>query len=144
VFNDPAVNSFGAASAAVTLGLSITLLVGGVGGLKLWPFARKLMILWSVVTVIWVTSALAIQIVWVLPATTDFMVQTQARSGKPMAPNVLAGYRIGQVIGAGFVWMVWCVLPILFLTFWRSERVISAFDSTAQTPLPPPQGTWTP
>ncbi len=139
-FHDPAIAWFGAISAAVSLGLSISLLIGGIGGIRLWPVARKAMILWSIVTIVWVTLGLVLQFAWVIPVTAEFMANTQTKTGQQM-PRAMA--HTVQTIGAVLGWLLWCVLPALFLIFWRSQRVIEAFDPNAQPPAVPQSG-WTP
>lgn len=42
-----------------------------------------------------------------------------------------------QIAGAIIGWLLACVLPVLFLTLWRSQRVVAAFEPNI-TPPPHP------
>jgi hypothetical protein len=125
VLKDPAINAFGIANSAIDLLLCIALLALCIAAFNLKTFAHSALMRWAIVAIIWATVAFIAQATWVLPATADFMLQQQ-----PRAQAAAAGYRVGQVIGAGFVWLVYCTMPVLFLILWRAPRVLAAFGKT--------------
>jgi len=125
VLKDPAINAFGIANSAIDLVLCIALLALCIAAYNLKPFAHSALMRWAIFAIIWATAAFIAQATWILPATADFMQQQQ-----PRAQAAAAGYRFGQIIGAGFVWLIYCTLPVLFLTLWRSPRVLAAFGKT--------------
>ena len=119
---DPAINAFGIANSAIDLVICIALLALCIAAYNLKPFAHSALMRWAIVAIIWATVAFIAQATWILPANADFMLKQQ-----PRAQAAAAGYRVGQVIGAGFVWLVYCTLPVLFLILWRSPRVLAVF-----------------
>lgn len=122
-----AVTGYGAFAAMVVVILAATLLAGGIGGLKFRPWARPLMIWWSIVTLAWATINLIIMLVWVNPVTADYIRQVQ-RQTNPQAAQMM-GSMMGplQVIQAFINWGLACILPICFLFLWRSQKVVEAF-----------------
>jgi hypothetical protein len=137
VMKDPLINGVGVASAVISLVLSIMLLVDCIGALRLKPGAHSGLIRWSWMTLVWATVSFVMQAVWILPATADFVLAQQTRTGSLPPPGMAAGFRFGQVIGAGIVWIIWCILPVLFLTLWRSPQVLAAFGKAPDGPAQP-------
>jgi hypothetical protein len=131
--NVPAMNSgivvYGAARAVILLALSAVLLAGGIGGLKLRPWARRTLIGWSIALVTWATINLIITLVWVNPATADYMRSVQLRTN-PQAAKMM-GSMMGplQTVFAVIGWATELILPVCFLILWRSPRIVAAFES---------------
>ncbi len=140
MMHDPAINAFGVANSTIDLVLCIALLAFSIGALNLKPFSHSALMRRSVIALVWVTVAFIAQVVWVLPATADFMAKQQGSAAR--TPAMAAGFRAGQVIGAGFVWVLYCTLPVLFLLLWRTPQVLAAFGKTSNGPMAPgvPQG----
>ena len=134
MMHDAAINAFGIANSTIDLVLCIALLAFCIGALNLKPFAHTALMIWSVIALVWVTLAFVAQVAWVLPATADFVARQQ---GSNAPPGMAAGYRVGQVIGAGFVWLIYCTPPALFLILWRGQRVLAAFGKAASGPAHP-------
>ena len=137
------VNAYGAFASVVLLGLAGALLAGGIGGLKLRPWARRLMIQLAVVTLVWATFQLIMQVAWVIPETASRVAQIQAQMD-PQSAKLISGMMGPFQYGVAFIsWIIWCILPTFFLTLWRSPTVIQAFDSGSVSaggmpPLIPP------
>jgi hypothetical protein len=132
--DDTALRIYQIANSAVNLILSGVLLGAGIGGLRLRPLARRAMLGLSVFILVWATAASVLQAVWAGPKQLEYSHRLQAQLGAP-TPTALSGnFEAGaQVGGVVILWVVWCALPICVLVFWRSERVVAAFE----TPLPP-------
>lgn len=128
VMTNSALAVYGAVSALVSLILSAALLAGGIGGLKLSPRARRLMILWSIVVIVWATLNLIVQLVWINPATAEITRQTQAKLNPQAAQTMSQFMGPLQIVAAFIGWLLWCILPVLFLTLWRSPKVVQAFE----------------
>lgn len=139
VMSDPVANGVGAADSGVKLVLSAVLLAGSIGALRLSPWARKTLVIWSVLTLIWATAALALEIVYVLPAALEMARRAQPNGVAPPANmvSIMKATQIGQYVIA---WLFWCVLPAVFLILWRSPKVVAAFG----LPAAPAEQTWPP
>lgn len=126
---------YGTVASLVALVLSAALLAGGIGGLRLRPWARRAMIVWSVVILVWATLTMVITIVWINPATVDYVrrvqLQTNPRAGA-MTGSMLGPF---QTAAAVIRWLLACILPICFLTLWRSRKVVEAFEAPNVQPV---------
>ncbi|HXE51451.1 MAG TPA: hypothetical protein VN541_00460 [Tepidisphaeraceae bacterium] len=131
---DHGVLAYTAVSGFVSWLLCVALLFGGIGALSLKPWARRLLIRWSVFVLIWATINLVVQLAWVGPATAEFTRKTQAQFSRPGTPNLSGMVGPMQIAGAIIGWLLACVLPVLFLTLWRSQRVIAAFEPNMVPP----------
>ena len=139
VMHDPPINAFNLVNVGASLLLSVALLVFCIGALNLKAGAHTGIIRWSIITLVWATLAFVIQVIWVLPATADFMFKNQPQGANALPPGMAAGMRTFQTIGAAFVWLLWCTLPVLFLLLWRTPRVLAAFGKAP----PDAPNTWT-
>jgi len=123
VIHDPMINGFNTINAGVFFLLSASLLWISIAALSLKPAAHTAAMRWSLITITWVTLATIVQIIWVLPATADFVLKNQPRN---MPPGMAESIRTLQTIGAVIWWLICCTLPVLFLLLWRSPRVLAA------------------
>jgi len=130
VMNNTGVVAYGAVAGVVRLLFSAVLLAGGIGALKLRPWARRALIWWSFALIVWATINLAIVLAWVNPITADFVRKTQLQTN-PQAAKMM-GSMMGplQVVTAFIGWGLELILPVCFLILWRSPRVVAAFGST--------------
>jgi hypothetical protein len=144
--NDPAVATYGVVSGLISFVIAGSFLAAGIGGLKLRPLARRGMIGLSIFVMFFATITLVAQLVWVGPRTIEYSNRVQKHLKGPTPPAVVGEFqKAGQVVGAFIGWVVWCALPVCVLIFWRSPRVVSAFEGE----LPPQMGvaggaTWPP
>lgn len=131
--NDPALQIYNIATSVVSLLIAAVLLGTGIGGLKLRPRARRTMLGLSVFILLWATAITVVQVVWAGPKTMEYSHQYQSQMRAP-APAVSAGFELGMQIGGAVAgWVAWCALPVCALIFWRSARVVTAFEQ----PQPP-------
>lgn len=135
VMNEPGLIVYQIVNSVVDLLIAGALLAAGIGGLKLRPLARRVMIALSVFILVWATVITVVQVVWVGPKTLAYQHQLQAQMGTSApAAAMSAGFETGIQIGGAIVgWVIWCALPVCTLIFWRSARVIAAFEE----PKPP-------
>lgn len=141
--SDTAVSAYGAATSVVNLIISAILLAAGIGGMKLRPLARRAMVALSVFVLGWATVITVVQIVWVRPRTIEYSHQMQARMGTPNAAAVPKGVESGIQIGGAIIgWILWCALPVCVLAFWRSARVIAAFEQPQPPMATPTDPNW--
>ena len=122
-----AVTAYGAFAILLSVILSAALLAGGIGGIKLRPWARPAMIWWSVVTIAWATLTLVITLLWINPAAAKLFQQVQLQTNPRGAAAVAPILGPIQTISALVRWLLTCVLPVCFLILWRSPKVIEAF-----------------
>lgn len=126
--NDTAVAAYTAVAGVISLGLLGMLLAGGIGGLKLRPWARRMMIRWSIIVIVLSTIHLVIALVWVNPVaaryTRQMQLQINPQAASAVGPVIGAAQTIGTFIG----WLLNCILPVCFLILWRSPKVIAAFE----------------
>jgi len=132
VMHDPMVNGFGVVNGGVALLLSGSLLAFSIGALSLKPWAHGGAMRWSVLTLIWQTLAFIVQVVWILPITSDFVLKNQPQN---VPPGMASSLHAIQAFELSFVWLLWCTLPVLFLILWRRPRVLAAFGKA------PPEAT---
>ena len=128
VMNDTAVVAYGTVMSVIRLGFCGMLLAGGIGGLKLQPWARRTMILWSLALIALATINLLIMLVWVNPVTVAHLkaVQRQTNPQAAQALNSMLGPL--QMVWAFIGWALEMILPSCFLLLWRSPRVVAAFE----------------
>ena len=136
-----AVTAYGAFAVFVALVLSAVLLIGGIGGLKLRPWARRMMIVWSVVTIAWATINLVITLVWINPIAAEYARQVQLRLNPQTAKTMTTMLAPIQTVSAVIRWLLTCVLPVCFLILWRSPKVVAAFETEAGSFGNPQPGT---
>lgn len=145
VLEAPGINTFNAIGSFISLAIAGFMLAGGMGGLKLRPSARRLMIRLSVVIIAWASVLLVVQIVWTIPASAEAIRRMQAQIDPQTAGMMSSMMGPVQYVTAIVSWVLWCVLPVCFLVLWRTPAVIAAFESTAPTgpgghpPAPFPQ-----
>ena len=130
--------AYQALSSAITLLLAIVLLIGGIGGLKLWPAARRIMIYWSMAMIAWGTINLIVQLVWVVPESAQANAQFQAGVNPRMAGQMSSLIKPLQIGAALVVWILSCILPVCFLTLWRRPQVVASFEGATLPPAAPP------
>jgi len=134
MMHDPLVNGINLADSLIKLALAGVLLAVSIGALRLARWARKTAIPWAVITLTWATIALVLQLVWVVPATVRFMVQSRSQQPAPMPQGIegiLKASQFGSAIGA---WLFWCAPPVCFLLLWRSPKIVAAFESNSGQP----------
>lgn len=144
--HDSALTGYNIVNSLINLILSAGFVGAGIGGLKLWPPARRALLALSIFVIFFATVTLVVQLVWVGPRTLEYAHQIQRQLGQPAPPSFVGdAQKIGQVVGAFIGWVLWCALPVCVLIFWRSARVIAAFEPES---LPPPGttpgSTWPP
>jgi len=134
-------NIFNAIASFVMLIFSGLLLGGGIVGLKLKPIARRMMIWVSIAMILWATLQLIVGLSWGIPAATEQIKQTQSQMDAQTAKMMSSIMGPMQIVIAFVVWIFWLILPALFLIFWRSPKVVSAFETGGVVPgsnMPPP------
>ena len=141
VVTNQALNIFNATASVVILIFSGLLLGGGIMGLKLKPIARRMMTWLSIAMILWATLQLVVQLIWAIPVAGEQIKATQAQTDPQTAK--LMGSMMGplQIVIAFVAWIFWLILPACFLIFWRSPKVVSAFEGGSVVPdstLPPP------
>ena len=131
---DSRVAVYNVVSAAVNLVLSIVLLSGGIGALKLARWAHKTLMAYAVITIVVTLVNTVLAIAWVGPAQMAAVKQSQ-----PANPMLSMSGPI--LIGAAVVGLVFgCALPVCILIFWSRANVKAAFERGRIAPLPyPPQ-----
>jgi hypothetical protein len=144
--HDSALTGYNTVNSLISLILSCGFVGAGIGGLKLWPPARRGLIGLSIFVIFFATITLVVQLLWVGPRTLEYTHQIQRHLGQPAPPPFVGdAQKIAQVVGAFIGWVLWCALPVCVLIFWRSPRVIAAFEPGS---LPPPGtvpgSTWPP
>jgi hypothetical protein len=92
--------------------------------LTLKPWAWRVLMPWSVVTIVVSIAQFAIQMAWVGPQTIDVMKRTQ-----PNNPG-LGMAQAGMICSGVVMLVIYSALPICFLMLWRSELVRAAFGET--------------
>lgn len=133
---ETAVTVYGVITGIVNLLIAAAMLAFGIGGIKLRPFARRGMIGLSVFIICWATLLTILQIAWVGPRTLEYSHRLQAQMPGPKPPAAFANIEQGaQWVGGVLMWVAWCALPVCVLIFWRSPRVVSAFEDQAIPPM---------
>jgi hypothetical protein len=146
MMTDSAVIVYGVITGIVNILIAAALLAAGIGGLKLMPLARRAMVKLSIFILVWATAMTIVQITWIGPRTIALSQRMQARMGAPANPALVGNFQtVAQAIGALIGWVLWCALPVCVLIFWRSPRVVAAFEGPAGQPpsgqmWPPPPG----
>jgi len=125
--NEPrAMMIVGAAESLVWVILSVALLWASSAALSLKPWARRVLMPWSVIAILYFIIQFSVQAVWIGPHSMQAM--KDAHGGQPpaaMARPFLLCAGVAMLIAL-------CALPICFLKLWRSEVVIAAFESQAR------------
>ncbi|HEX4796912.1 MAG TPA: hypothetical protein VH370_24185 [Humisphaera sp.] len=118
----PAMTIVGAAESVLWLILSIVLICASVAALSLRPWARRVLMPWSAIAILYFIVQFTIQALWIGPH--SIHVMQNVRGGHPagaMARPLMVGFGVAMLIAL-------CTLPICFLTLWRSEAVVAAFE----------------
>jgi len=128
---------FQAISGVVSLVLAAGLLAAGIGGLKLLPWARTTMLWVAIAIIVWATIGLVLGLVWVGPETAKVMQQFQAQqnAGAPGLPASMYGgiQKVTMIV----TWILELIFPIFILIYWRSPRVVAAFEPGTAPPGSP-------
>jgi len=127
-FQTTGFKAFAATQALLITALYGTLLVGGIGGVQVREWARKLLIRWAVVMLVWVPLSVVVQSVLVAMAPLQQMQQQFInRPGKPGPPFPVGTIKVIQIGSAIFGGAIQCVFPPFILVFWRRPSVVQAF-----------------
>lgn len=125
----PALQAFGLSTAVLELGLCLALLMIGIGALSLKRWARRAATSWwPVVMIVWAFVRLIAQVFWIGPASLEALKQMQQSTPGISTQQMQKFMGAGMVGGAIFILLIQLLLPILFLTLWRSPDVIGAFE----------------
>jgi hypothetical protein len=111
----------GVVESLVWLILSIALIWASAAALSLKPWARRMLMPWSVIAILFFIVQFSIQAVWIGP----HAMQVSGQSGHPagaMARPIMLCVGVAMLIAL-------CALPACFLTMWQSKAVIAAFES---------------
>ncbi len=121
----PGVRTVSTAITVLALVLAITQLAGGIGSLKLAPWARQALIFYAIGIIIVSVVNFAVQVMYLMP-----VVQ------RAPPPNVNAqAYRVGFAFGFwgvlvfGLVLLIW---PILILYFMSKPDIKAAYEGSSQ------------
>jgi hypothetical protein len=111
----------------VGLALGIVLLFGGVGGVQGRAWARRLLVKWSPVAIVFQIFNGILHLYFALTFTIPQMRQDQQIRGA--APGIITGVAVGQVVGIVGVVVLFCILPICILVYWKRPYVVGAFEA---------------
>ena len=111
------------------------LLAGGIGGVQIRAWARKLLIRWSITNIVFQLLTGAIGLYFALVVTMPAMQQqfNKQPAKQPLPPGMMTFVSAGSVITVVITAVVLCILPICILIFWRRPNVIEAFESRTQS-----------
>ena len=126
-------NIFNAIQAVIGLGLSGVLLAGGIGGVQVRPWARKLLIKWAVANIAFQLLSGALAIYFTLSVTLPAMQAQMNRQGRGASATMVTYFSAGGVIGVIVFMLIACILPICVLIFWRRPNVVAAFETPPQS-----------
>jgi hypothetical protein len=121
----PAITAYNAVLQVIWLALSITLLMIGVGGMTLKPWARRIAISWSIISIFVAIIQTVISMIWIAPAQIAALRKTQP--GNPMLQFGTGVFSAVSIVGLILV----CILPVLFLILWRRPEVKNAFGESS-------------
>jgi hypothetical protein len=127
-FQSTGFKAFAAAQALIITALYGTLLIGGIGGVQVREWARKLLIRWAVVMLVWVPLSVVVQSVLVAITPMQQMQQQFIRPGQPAPPFPAGTFKVVQIVSAVFGGAIQCVFPPFILVFWRRPNVGQAFE----------------
>jgi len=107
------------------------LLAGGIGGVQVRAWARKLLIRWAATNIVYQLLTGAIGLYFALAVTMPAMQQqfNKQPAKQPMPPGMITFISAGSVLTVVISALVLCILPICILIFWRRPNVIEAFES---------------
>lgn len=119
---DAVLVTFNLIGAAVTLILSIPLIIGGIASLSLKPLGRTMMLLYAILQIVETVLWIPFQVLLISPRV-DRILKTKMVA----TPSIMTGIKIGSVIGPAFslLSLVW---PALILYFMTRQRVKTAFE----------------
>jgi hypothetical protein len=117
----PSITAYNAIVQIIWLVLSITLLMIGIGGMTLKPWARRVALGWAGIAIIFAAIQTVLSITWVTPASMEALRKTQP--GNPMLQHGNGIVSVTQII----ILVLACILPVLFLILWRRPEVKMAF-----------------
>jgi hypothetical protein len=120
--------AFNTVEVLVGLALGAMLLAGGIGGIKLRPRARKLLVQWAVASLFFQPLTCAISLYFAISMTVPAAPQqviTQLGGDGQVMTYAYHGPDIGAILSLA---IVSCVLPICVLIFWRRPVVVEAFE----------------
>jgi hypothetical protein len=122
--NEPrAMMIVGAAESLALLFLSIVLICASAAALSLKPWARRMLMPWSVIAILIFIVQFLVQALWIGPHAMQIKQNAQsAQSAAALARPLMYGVGVALLIAQS-------ALPICILMMWRSEAVIAAFDS---------------
>jgi len=115
-------------STLITVGLAVMLLAGSIGALKLRPWARRMLVRWSVATVVFAIVNQVLNWVWVRP------VIEEVNRQQNLPPTMLLASRIMGVCGAVVIGVI---APMVVLYLLARAEVKAAFEQNAPATEPP-------
>ncbi|MEA2708620.1 MAG: hypothetical protein QOF78_1221 [Phycisphaerales bacterium] len=115
--NDSTLMAFLVTSGILTFILAVVLLLGCIGALGLKPWARRLLVRFSIVQIAFELIVAVFQIALVIPRITADL------GPGPTASQATAG-TIGGILGA----MFGLIVPVLLLVFMTRPHVVAAFE----------------
>ena len=105
------------------IAISAMLMIGSIASLYLRPWARTLVMAWSIVTLLFSTASTVFQLV-LLPETVAAIKQSQPNNPAMNGPFIQWWTACMTVLA----WLVACVLPLCFLILWNKPAVKEAFE----------------
>jgi hypothetical protein len=103
--------------------LSLVMLICCIAALSLKPFARKVMIPASVVTLVWAVALVVITVGWINPEGQRVMSGMNQRAGA-VSPEI---QKISQLVGVILSTLFIAAVPVCVLIFWTRLHVKAAF-----------------
>ncbi len=128
---DPLVVKIFAANAALGFIFGAVLIGACLAALHLRPAARKILLIWSVLFVIWGACRTIAAIRYVGPAELAWMNRYHPED-TGFASGQMANTIVPKAIGG---MALFCILPSLYVFFWNRPGVKTAFDEADQRRL---------
>lgn len=127
----PELRAWNVANAVVSLALALVLLYSSIGCWKLRPWARRWIVSYAWVYLVWLVIAAVVSLIWVLPATMAGMPATaspQARLARSVAYT-----------SAGAALVLLSVFPVLLILFMSRATTRTAFGETTAMAVDEPE-----
>lgn len=121
--------------------MAMIMLICCIAALRLKPFARKVLVPWSIFMIPWAVLCGIVTIAWVLPQTREATASIYRAN-----PALRSAHEMGKTCGALLMPAVMCVVPLGVLIWWGRPHVRAAFgEQVALPPEPNPNpGPWPP
>jgi hypothetical protein len=121
---DPLVMKFMAANAIGAVVFGGVLLGASIAALSLRPWARTVLLIWSMGFILLGMARTAGEIMYVAPATLAWVGRVQPENAD-YASGKMERMVLPKAIG---ILVLYCILPAMFLTLWNRQDVVDAFE----------------